>query len=175
MTPLSYRLDRYASDKRYIISTNRPGTRRSLTRRIRRRIDVSIRIPSNNSSPAREEREQRRLCENGSGPNCNRYVVHGCISNASSARSRLRARAQSQQWHSRKLPSSLHIHHRNVFCNSKLGKNRRPSKGKIVTLRLTFPVVTMPLLFGGFNRPPFMQDIAWDHHCQCIGQFDLRE
>ncbi len=30
-----------------------------------------------------------------------------------------------------------HIHHRNGFRNSKLGKNRRPSKGQIVTLRLT--------------------------------------
>jgi hypothetical protein len=52
---------------------------------------------------------------------------------------------------SSKLPSSLHIHHRNILRHSKLGKNRRPSEGQIVSLRLTLPVSTIDLLLSQTN------------------------
>src|SRR5439155_2688446 len=58
--------------------------------------------------------------------------------------------AQSRQRHSRKLPSGLHFHNRNLLHHSKPGTGSRPSKGKIVNLRLTTP---SSLLASGFSVP----------------------
>ena len=86
----------------------------------------------------------------GSCPNCNRHIVHRGLPHASGSGSRPWSGAQSQQRHSRKLPSGLHFHNRNLLHHSKPGTDSRPSKGKIVNLRLTTPA---SLSASGFSVP----------------------
>src|SRR5207245_10344128 len=146
-TTLTYRPSGHIGGNDNLVLTHSPRTRRSFRCRIWHRFNVSLRIPSYHSGPAREKREQRRLCEKRSCPNCNRHIVHRSIPNASRSESRPWARAQPEQRYSSKLPSGLHFHNRNLLRHSKLGKDSRPSKGKIVTLRLTTPRFSSNFLF----------------------------